>query len=343
MIFLSILILIVAIALPSINQNIRSILYVRISSIIFIYAGALALNALYIQSIGSGIGIYSGLFQVAVISQLLYDLNNHHLLLTPFLIKPEGKNKKTLVNRVWFGIKTGWQIEVLPNHITKLENNFYIRIFKFIGGFCVFLIISGTASSLGNLILFYIISFVSFIFIIYRLVISFYAIKQWLHNLRSGKFIVRNSPLDLLSTVLKGGVATLRTTTRFTIGTGMTYALCYELDEILISEGKQPYFVPRMRELIRQSGLESQAKTFLDKIGIKDKVEGSESSKIDSYLNTLSAEDKAAFEANTGMKWEDYEKAHKAAMNIKQNSSSNNTTVSSLIDKDDPFNTKKQK
>ena len=71
MIFLSILILIVAIALPSINQNISSILYVRISSIIFIYAGALALNAFYIQSIGSGIGIYSGLFQVTTISQLL--------------------------------------------------------------------------------------------------------------------------------------------------------------------------------------------------------------------------------------------------------------------------------
>nr|YP_010044361.1 NADH dehydrogenase subunit 2 [Trametes versicolor]QPF23602.1 NADH dehydrogenase subunit 2 [Trametes versicolor]WVH38333.1 NADH dehydrogenase subunit 2 [Trametes versicolor] len=71
MIFLSILILIVAIALPSINKNIRTILYVRISSIIFIYAGALAFNAFYIQSIGSGIGIYSGLFQVTVISQLL--------------------------------------------------------------------------------------------------------------------------------------------------------------------------------------------------------------------------------------------------------------------------------
>ena len=71
MIFLSILILIVAIALPSINQNIRSILYVRISSIIFIYAGALAFNAFYIQSIGSGIGIYSGLFQVTTISQCL--------------------------------------------------------------------------------------------------------------------------------------------------------------------------------------------------------------------------------------------------------------------------------
>ena len=59
MIFLSILFLIVAIALPSINQNISTILYVRITSIIFIYAGA---YALYIQSIGSGIGIYSSIF-----------------------------------------------------------------------------------------------------------------------------------------------------------------------------------------------------------------------------------------------------------------------------------------
>ena len=71
MIFLSLLILIVAVALPSINKNINSILYIRITSIIFIYSGALSLNAFYIQSIGSGIGIYSGLFHVTTISQLL--------------------------------------------------------------------------------------------------------------------------------------------------------------------------------------------------------------------------------------------------------------------------------
>jgi NADH-ubiquinone oxidoreductase chain 2 len=71
MIFISILILIVAIALPSFNKNFSPILFTRISSIIFIYAGALSFNALYIQSIGSGIGIYSGLFHVTIISQLL--------------------------------------------------------------------------------------------------------------------------------------------------------------------------------------------------------------------------------------------------------------------------------
>jgi NADH-ubiquinone oxidoreductase chain 2 len=70
MIFLSILIFIVAIALPSFKQNISPILLIRISTIMLIYAGALSLNAFYIQSIGSGIGIYSGLFQITLFTQL---------------------------------------------------------------------------------------------------------------------------------------------------------------------------------------------------------------------------------------------------------------------------------
>lgn len=60
-----------AIALPSFKKDLSSLLITRISAIIFIYSGALSLNAFYIQSIGSGIGIYSGLFHVTIISQLL--------------------------------------------------------------------------------------------------------------------------------------------------------------------------------------------------------------------------------------------------------------------------------
>jgi NADH-ubiquinone oxidoreductase chain 2 len=61
----------VAIALPSFNKHLSPVLFSRISSIIFIFAGVLSFNALYIQSIGSGIGIYSGLFHVTLVSQLL--------------------------------------------------------------------------------------------------------------------------------------------------------------------------------------------------------------------------------------------------------------------------------
>jgi len=71
MLIFSILFLIVLMAIPSLKIKYPPILFQRISSIILIYAGAISLNALYIQSIGSGIGIYSGLFHVTFISQLL--------------------------------------------------------------------------------------------------------------------------------------------------------------------------------------------------------------------------------------------------------------------------------
>jgi NADH-ubiquinone oxidoreductase chain 2 len=61
----------VAIALPSINNKIISNIYIRISSIILLYSGLLALNAINIPSLGSGIGLYSGLFHVSLISQLM--------------------------------------------------------------------------------------------------------------------------------------------------------------------------------------------------------------------------------------------------------------------------------
>jgi NADH-ubiquinone oxidoreductase chain 2 len=69
MIFFSLLLFIVVIALSSNKNNMP--IYNRISAIILLYAGALAFNALYIQSIGSGIGIYSGLFQVTLITQFM--------------------------------------------------------------------------------------------------------------------------------------------------------------------------------------------------------------------------------------------------------------------------------
>ena len=71
MILSSILIFIVAMALPSFNRHLSSILFTRMATIVLIFSGALALNAFYIQSIGSGIGVFSGLFQVSTITQQL--------------------------------------------------------------------------------------------------------------------------------------------------------------------------------------------------------------------------------------------------------------------------------
>lgn len=102
-------------------------------------------------------------------------------------------------------------------------------------------------------------------------------------------------------------------------------------------EGKERYFVPRMKKLIRNSGMESHAKTFLDKLGIKDRVEPTQ---FDIYLNNVSDEVKSYFEKSTGLKWEDYIKAHKTAMALQKDSNPSNVSVSSMIDKDNPFNNK---
>jgi NADH-ubiquinone oxidoreductase chain 2 len=60
----SILIFTVAYALPLINKQICSIHFMRLVSMVLLLSGLLSFNALYLQSIGSGIGIYSGLFHI---------------------------------------------------------------------------------------------------------------------------------------------------------------------------------------------------------------------------------------------------------------------------------------
>ena len=79
MILISLMILIIAIAitpntlavLSKENGGISPILFARLTSIIFLFSGVLSYNALYIQSIGSGLSLFSGLFQITVLSQSL--------------------------------------------------------------------------------------------------------------------------------------------------------------------------------------------------------------------------------------------------------------------------------
>ena len=95
MLFSSILILIVAKALPLIR--ISNIHFTRISAIILLLSGILSFNILYIQSIGSGIGIYSGLFQITNISQTI----ELFLLIIGFIILigwPQPEENKYSIN-----------------------------------------------------------------------------------------------------------------------------------------------------------------------------------------------------------------------------------------------------
>jgi NADH-ubiquinone oxidoreductase chain 2 len=83
MLVLGIFSLMMAVALPTVR--ISPILLIRVTSIILLFAAALSFNASYIQAIGSGVGIYSGLFQVTSFSQVV---DTFIFLIAAFVILP---------------------------------------------------------------------------------------------------------------------------------------------------------------------------------------------------------------------------------------------------------------
>jgi NADH-ubiquinone oxidoreductase chain 2 len=57
-------------AIP-ISSTITPVYFTRITSIILLFSAALSLNSLYIEIIGSGLGLYSGLFHVTNVTQFM--------------------------------------------------------------------------------------------------------------------------------------------------------------------------------------------------------------------------------------------------------------------------------
>ena len=179
----------------------------------------------------------------------------------------------------------------------------------------------------------------SLIYIVYKNVIGFFALKQFLHYIKTKKLVVRNSPLDPLGTFFRIFSAGIRTTGRLTVGSGFTYALFHELDEILVKEGKEPYFVPKLRGTIRELGLDSAVKTGLNLFGFKDAIDV-KSNILDFHekFKSFNAEEIKNFEKNSGIS---YNQGLSVIKYIEENSSGTIVkTITEEIEKKDPFETK---
>ena len=83
MIIITIITLIVAIALPT--TKISPLQFSRLTAITFLFSAFLSFNALYIESLGSGIGIYSGLYHVSTITQ---SIETFIYLIAAFILVP---------------------------------------------------------------------------------------------------------------------------------------------------------------------------------------------------------------------------------------------------------------
>ena len=117
MVIITILTLIVAIGLQDTQQSkITPILFSRITSIMLIYAALLSFNMLYLDNIGSGLGIFSGYFQVSNIS---LSLEIFIYIIGAFILMPWYSN--TYINK--------WIVEKDKAHISnsKIDNEIILN------------------------------------------------------------------------------------------------------------------------------------------------------------------------------------------------------------------------
>jgi len=251
--------------------------------------------------------------------------------LNPISPKPQ----KTILKRAINGIISGWNMPILPDKVAKFDSNIYVRIFKAFGALSTFYILSGLGLR-SYPIYFYIGIALSLPYVIYRIVLVFFIIKQYISNLKNGKYIVKNSPLDKFQTIFKFTMGSLKTISSATVGTGFTVALMYELDDILAEEGKSRYFIPAIKNKLTELHLNDSIVYALKRLGIEDLNRESIKNLDLTQLNEVS---KKEFESETGMNVVEAQKIFNYIMENRKQLEFKNE-IDQLI-KNDPFSTKK--
>nr|YP_010721236.1 hypothetical protein P4C30_mgp34 [Cyathus striatus]WDS46387.1 hypothetical protein [Cyathus striatus] len=118
--------------------------------------------------------------------------NKHLSSPTPIIESP--KSKKSILSRMWVGIKKGYAVSIYPPHIMELKNKIYIRILRVSGGLSILVIFAHVIQNIYILCLFGLIIVLHFIYILYS---SYYIIKHIKYIItESDQLDVRNSPLD---------------------------------------------------------------------------------------------------------------------------------------------------
>ena len=110
----------------------------------------------------------------------------------------ENKNKKTILQRIWVGLKVGWNTPMLPPKVINFHSHPFMRIFRVIGGISIVTFLS------KKYLLFmfpfnYIIMLLALLHFMYIAIISIIKLIYGIKVLRSDKLEVRNSPIDKLA------------------------------------------------------------------------------------------------------------------------------------------------
>ena len=159
------------------------------------------------------------------------------------------------MKNIILGFKHAWGIPSLPPKIEYFYNHIFTRIFRFIGGVTLLLILTQkydlSALDIINFnkclrieIIFYFISIYAIVFIIFTVFIGWIKIIYTLYLLfkRPEIFEVRNSPLNLLATHLAKILACVKIGCVVTGTTAAVVAGGVTFDTVIEKTGRGPIF-----------------------------------------------------------------------------------------------------
>ena len=156
---------------------------------------------------------------------------------------PKNNTYMKKVNDLKTGIIKVYKTPTLPSHILNFNNNTFVRLFRFLGGVSLLLILSKRIFQYHEYII-YIVIFINIIFLIYQFVLIFYRINTIIKILKSDKLDIRNSPLNRFATVFTQGLLCLKGVCEGGIFTGTVLGTGIAYDWALESANKEKVFAP---------------------------------------------------------------------------------------------------
>lgn len=97
-------------------------------------------------------------------------------------------NNKTLLTRYLKGYRKGWNTPTLPSHITLIHLHPITRIFRFIGGLSLLLVLTNKLNLFNtNFYFIIILYFIVVLYGIYNYFLFFYRVKHIYKLLKDGK------------------------------------------------------------------------------------------------------------------------------------------------------------
>ena len=99
--------------------------------------------------------------------------------------------KKSLKDRIIYAAKEGWNVNLIPNHILKLESKNWFKYMKILGAISVSLIVSDIAYNNFHIIIYIIIFIYNVIYLLYRIYVSIVKFFYFFKVVFSKSFIIK--------------------------------------------------------------------------------------------------------------------------------------------------------